>query len=165
MNKEASQLGSEPREGGRMKYRLIDASAADEAWLDGLRRRAYADLFTATWDGWDEARHLRHFSQSMRDGQIAIIELDGTRVGMIQLRVDGGTLEIREIQIDPRHQGQGIGTSVLQDVISRASGEGQDVRLSVGLKNERAIRLYERLGFVSVGKSKTHRHMSYEAAG
>lgn len=159
----ASQSDGERRESDQVRHRLIDASPEDEAWLEGLRRRAYADLSDATWGGWDEARHRRHFSDSMREGHISIIQVDGTRVGMIQLLVKGDALEVREIQIEPRHQGQGIGTGVLLDVISNASAQGHDVRLSVGLKNEKAIRLYERLGFACVGQSKTHYHMRYEA--
>ncbi|HSR43362.1 MAG TPA: GNAT family N-acetyltransferase [Longimicrobiales bacterium] len=146
---------------GKVRYRTRDAESADEAWLDGLRRRAYADLFAATWGGWDEARHSRHFADSMKRGNISIIEVEGTRVGMIQLLEHGDTVEIREIQIEPRHQARGIGTSVLVDVIAKASAQGREVRLSVGVKNEEAIRLYERLGFVTVGQSETHRHMRY----
>lgn len=74
-------------------------------------------------------------------------------------------MEVAEIQIDPRHQNRGIGTSVLLDVIAEASARGRDVRLSVGLENERAVRLYERLGFVSVGETETHRHMRCAASG
>lgn len=148
-----------------MSYRLIDASSADEPWLDDLRRRAYADLFDATWGGWDEARHARHFSASMRRGHVSIIEVDGERVGMVQVLEQSDAVEVAEIQIDPDHQGRGIGTSVLLDVISEARARGCDVRLSVGLKNQKAIRLYERLGFVPVGESETHRHMRYPAEG
>lgn len=148
-----------------MNYRLIDASPADETWLDGLRRRAYEDLFNATWGGWDEARHLRQFSQSMKRGHISIIEVDGKRVGMVQLLEDSEAVEVAEIQIDPSDQSRGVGTSVLLDVISDACGRGRDVRLSVGLKNQRAIRLYERLGFSSVARSETHCHMRYAAEG
>lgn len=146
-----------------MKYYLVDACPEDEPWLDGLRRRAYADLFTATWGGWDEERHRRHFSASIDDGHISIIKVDGVRVGMLQLLEDEDAVEVREIQIDPDHQGRGIGRAVLLDVISDATAGGRDVRLSVGLKNERARRLYEGLGFVSVGKSESHCHMRYEA--
>lgn len=148
-----------------MKYRLVEASSADEAWLEGLRRRVYADLFIATWGSWDEARHARHFSESMRHGHISIIEVGGTAVGMIQLLEDGDTVEIRELQVDPAHQNQGVGTSVLLDVIRDAKARGQSLRLSVGLQNENAIRLYERLGFSSLERSETHLHMRYETAG
>lgn len=148
-----------------MRYRLRDASPGDETWLENLRRRAYADLFDATWGGWDEARHSRQFSESMKHGQISIIEVNGVRVGMIQLIVESDAVEIGEIQIEPSHQGRGLGTSVLLDVIAEASGQGRSVRLSVGLKNERAISLYERLGFRLEGESDTHRHMRYRATG
>lgn len=147
-----------------MKYRLIDASPEDEAWLDRLRRRAYEDLFNVTWGGWDEARHLRQLSESIRRGHICIIEVDGKRVGMIQLLDHDDAVEIAEIQIDPSHQHRGVGTSVLVDVISHASVRGRDVRLSVGLTNQKAIKLYERLGFSSVRQSETHYHMMYRAA-
>ena len=146
-----------------MRYRLLDASSSDEGWLENLRRRAYADLFDATWGGWDEARHSRQFSESMKRGRVSIIEMDGVRVGMVQLIVENDAVEIGEIQIDPSHQSRGLGTRVLLDVLAEARGRGRCVRLSVGLKNERAIRLYERLGFMSEGQSDTHRHMRYNA--
>jgi ribosomal protein S18 acetylase RimI-like enzyme len=69
-----------------------------------------------------------------------ISEADGVRVGMVQLLEEDDAVEVRELQIDPYHQGQGIGTSVLLEVISHASAQGRDVRLSIGLKNEKAIR-------------------------
>ena len=149
----------------KVTYRLIDASPADEPWLDELRRRAYADLFKATWGGWDEDRHLRHFSESMKRGHISLIVIDGTRVGMIQILDHGDAVEVAEVQIDPSHQGRGIGTRVLQEVISNATARGLGVRLSVGLKNQKTIRLYERLGFKSERRSETHCDMRYGAEG
>lgn len=148
-----------------MNYRLIDVSPADEDWLESLRRRTYADLFDATWGGWDQARHARQFSECMKRGHISLIEVDGERVGMVQLLVESDAVEVAEIQIDPSHQGRGIGTNVLLDVIADARARGREVRLSVGLKNQKAIRLYERLGFVAVEQSETHCHMRYSAPG
>lgn len=148
-----------------MRYQTRDATSADEAWLEGLRRRAYADLFDDTWGGWDEARHSRQFSECIERGNISIIEVDGEPVGMVQLLEESDALEVGEIQIHPRHQNRGVGTSVLRDVMSSARARGRGVRLSVGLQNEKAIRLYDRLGFVSVGRSDTHLHMKYEEQG
>ena len=144
-----------------MRYRLVDASPGDATWLEDLRRRSYADLFDATWGGWDEPRHSRHFSESLDRGHISIIEAGGVRIGMIQLFVENETVEIGEIQIDPSHQGRGLGTSVLLDVMATAGLEGRGVRLSVGLRNQKAIRLYERLGFSPAGQSDTHLYMTY----
>jgi ribosomal protein S18 acetylase RimI-like enzyme len=45
-----------------------------------------------------------------------------------------------------KYRGQGIGTKLLQELISKAAAEGLPVRFHVELNN-RARHLYERLGF------------------
>ena len=145
-----------------MKYILIAASPEDEAWLENLRRNAYQELFYATWGGWDEDRHTRHFAECIARGHIFIIEVDRSRVGMIQIFEDANALEVGEIQVQPAAQNHGVGTTVLKDVIARAHMDRKSVRLGVGLKNEKAYRLYERLGFQRVNRTETHNHMACE---
>jgi len=142
-----------------MHYQLIATTDADQPWLDGLRRAVYLDLFVATWGGWDEARHKRHLAACLESGHIFAIEVGGQRVGMIQLLEHPDELEVGEMQIEPAHQGQGIGTRVLLDTLARAKAEGRKVLLSTGLQNLRAVKLYERLGFQHVAQSDTHFHM------
>lgn len=139
-----------------MEYCLSDAAEDDVPWLDELRRRVYHELFVATWGRWDEARHRRHFAACVEGGHISIISVDGERVGMIQSFDRTDALEVAEVQIDPAHQRRGIGTAVLRDVIRSAEAQGCSVRLRVGLQNQDAIRLYERLGFEEVKQTETH---------
>jgi ribosomal protein S18 acetylase RimI-like enzyme len=145
-----------------MPFELIAATPADWPWLENLRRAAYRDLFDATWGGWDEARHARHFAQCIEQGHIRIIELNGDRVGMVQVFDLPDAFEVGEIQVQPKHQGLGIGTRVLEDIIALAHADRKAVRLSVALKNERALRLYERLGFRRAGQSDTHNLLEIE---
>jgi ribosomal protein S18 acetylase RimI-like enzyme len=145
-----------------MNYRLIPAGIADEAWLERLRRSVYQELFRSTFGRWEEARHARHFEECWGRGNIAVIELAGERVGMIQLREWPHSIEIDEIQIRPAQQNLGLGTRVLKSTIDRAHAQGRTVRLSVGLKNERALRLYERLGFRRASQTQTHDLLSCE---
>ena len=139
-----------------MPYRLIPATTEDGPWLEALRRAVYQDLFVATWGGWDEARHQRHWAACWERGGICTIEVDGTRVGMIQLVEQDDAVEVKEIQIHPAHQGGGIGTRVLRDVVDRAHAQHKKVSLSTGLRNHRAVKLYRRLGFVHVAQTETH---------
>jgi ribosomal protein S18 acetylase RimI-like enzyme len=145
-----------------MAYRLVPASPQDEPWLENLRRAVYQELFVSTFGGWDEARHARQFRECWKKGQIAVIEVDAVRVGMIQLfeRADG--VEVGEIQILPGHQNLGIGSEVLKNTVAKAHQQGKNVLLSVGLKNEHAYRLYERLGFRKVASNDTHNLMTCE---
>lgn len=145
-----------------MAYRLVPTTAEDRPWLDELRRAVYLDLFVATWGGWDEIRHARHFDACWERGDIALIEVDGVRVGMIQLAEQGDAVEICEIQIHPSYQGQGIGTRLIQDTVAQAHAEGKKVCLSTGLQNRRAVKLYRRLGFIEVAQTETHYEMESE---
>jgi ribosomal protein S18 acetylase RimI-like enzyme len=137
-------------------YALIAATPAHHEWLERLRREAYADLFQATWEAWDEARHVRHFAECLDRGHISIIVVGHDQVGMIQMFDHPEALEIGEIQIRPEDRNHGIGSRVLQDTIANARSQGKTVRLNVALMNFAALRLYERLGFHSIGRSDTH---------
>ena len=148
-----------PEEGvksNRMPYRLIPVEPEDRGWLDGLRRAVYQELFVATWGQWEEDRHRRHFAQCWQRGGICVLELDGERVGMIQLFEFDDAVEVGEVEIQPSHQGQGIGSRVLRDTMTRAHARGKKVVLSTGIQNLKAVRLYERLGFRHVSESATH---------
>ena len=145
-----------------MAYQLIPATSEDQAWLEQLRRAVYQELFFATWGGWDEARHLRHCGECWERGGIYCVEVDGMRVGMIQLFERDDAIEVGEIQIQPTHQGHGIGTRLLLDTIARAHARRKKVSLSTALKNQRAFDLYRRLGFRHIAHTDTHNHMECE---
>jgi len=142
-----------------MQYRLIPASPAEKRWLEDLWRAAYHDLNIATWGRWDESRFVRHFAEFWERGNICTVELDGERVGMIQVIEHKDSLEVSEIQIHPSNQGRGIGTHLLRDALAEAHARNKKVFLSTGLQNHGAVRLYERLGFRQVRQSETHIHM------
>lgn len=80
-------------------------------------------------------------------------------MGMIQLFDQPNAIEIGEIQIQPSYQNRGIGTRLLRDTIDRAHEQHKKISLSVALKNERAYRLYERLGFQKVARNDTRNIM------
>ncbi len=139
-----------------MDYALRPASEADKAWLDELRRQAYADLFVATWGHWDEERHNRHFAESWRQGHIQVAYVSEEPVGMIQVFESDDALTIEEIQVLPEYQFRGLGRALLNDVVDRARSHRKHTELAVALKNVRAQALYLRLGFEQVAVSDTH---------
>ena len=48
------------------------------------------------WGGWDEARHARHVAECWKRGGLWIIDVDGARIGMIQLLDQPDAVEIGE---------------------------------------------------------------------
>ncbi|WP_297475112.1 ribosomal protein S18-alanine N-acetyltransferase [Thermococcus sp.] len=68
---------------------------------------------------------------------------------------------IMSIAVDPEYRRNGIGTALLTEVIERLINEGaRYIGLEVRVSNERAIRLYESLGF-----RRIKRIMGYYADG
>jgi ribosomal protein S18 acetylase RimI-like enzyme len=59
-------------------------------------------------------------------------------------------VELIDIALLPPYRNHGIGTGVVRGVLAQADRIGRAVRLHVE-KQSRAIRLYERLGFVTCG--------------
>ena len=140
-----------------MSFSLRSAKESDLEWIEEVRRAAYLDLFVATWGGWDEEKHKRHFAAFLEAGPVSIIEASGRDIGVLQLAESVERLEVEEIQILPGYQNQGFGGKVLEAVIEQARSSGKDVYLSLGLKNESAYRLYKRLGFEEYkARSETH---------
>lgn len=60
--------------------------------------------------------------------------------------------ELANVAVVPRHRGRGLGVFLLSRVLEIARERGiETVFLEVRVSNERAVALYERLGFTDVG--------------
>ena len=121
-----------------MADQLVPASIEDRAWLERLRRYVYQDLFKATFGKWDEARHARQFEACWERGGIWIINVNDMRVGMIQLFEQPDAVEVCEIQIQPSHQSQGIGSRILKNTIARAHKQPTEESVALCRFEERA---------------------------
>jgi ribosomal protein S18 acetylase RimI-like enzyme len=51
------------------------------------------------------------------------------------------------VELSPTHQGRGIGSRLIQQLLDRAAVEGKPLALNVLEVNRRAYALYRRLGF------------------
>ena len=82
-----------------------------------------------------------------------IVELDGRAVGMVSCTepVDGEA-ELISMWVAPQARGRGVGQSLIEDVRKWATAQGaRRLVLSVRTRNEPAIRLYTRSGFIDCG--------------
>jgi ribosomal protein S18 acetylase RimI-like enzyme len=113
-----------------------------------------------TW-GWDEEWQRRDFDRRFRTYTASVIELKGEAIGGLLLHATAVAVDIVELQILPAHQGNGIGTSVVERVIDDAVRQGLAVTLSVVPANSRAKRLYERIGFRVTGVDEPFLRMRY----
>lgn len=83
------------------------------------------------------------------DGRCFVLTLEGKSVGVLVLfALDSTCLEIKNIAIDPRHQGKGLGSALLRHAESVASGAGyQRLRIGTGNSSLDQLGFYQRFGF------------------
>ena len=68
-----------------------------------------------------------------------------------------------DIALLPAHRGVGVGTKLIQRLFAEADAARKSVRLTV-LKNHRAMRLYQRLGFHKTGDLGLYDEMEWRTA-
>jgi len=132
---------------GSQSYSLRQATGDDFAFLYDLHRTTIREAVEATW-GWDEAFQHRRFREHFDPAGSQIIVVDGRDVGVLQVEEWGDEVFLGLIEIALSHQGRGLGTRVIKDVMAVAHAEKRPVHLHVLRTNPRARRLYERLGFL-----------------
>ena len=106
---------------------------------------------------WDEAQK-ETFLRAQFDAQDAwyreayaeatfdVILVDGEPAGRLYLHRGPSEVRIVDIALLPEQRGNGVGTSLLRDLLAEGDAVGKSVTIHVERMNP-ALRLYERLGF------------------
>ena len=106
-------------------------------------------------------QHLERIKEHYYDSHIILRDrkpIGLLKLGVVSLKNTTKSLHIRQLQILPQYQGQGIGSKVLAVVKKRALQLQLPITLNVLLKNP-ARGLYLRHGFQIEGKNKVEFQM------
>jgi ribosomal protein S18 acetylase RimI-like enzyme len=106
-------------------------------WDDAQKEAFLRMQFDAQDEWWRE-----HYAQASFD----MILVDGEPAGRFYMHRGDREMRIVDIALLPEHRGNGVGTSLLRDLIAEADAAGKSVTIHVERVNP-ALRLYERLGF------------------
>jgi ribosomal protein S18 acetylase RimI-like enzyme len=137
------------------QFSLRRATMADVERLFDIHRAALKEYVAATW-GWDELWQLDFFRKQFQPETRLVIEVQGEAVGFLDVSERDDAISLENIELNPTHQGRGIGTAIIRSVIRRAETARLPLRLQVLKVNKRAQALYDRLGFHTVGETDTH---------
>jgi GNAT superfamily N-acetyltransferase len=95
---------------------------------------------------YDAHRVRQRFRDSFDPAHTWVIEVSATFAGCVALRPAADAHWLEHFYLAPHLQGTGIGTAVLDTLLTRCDHAGIPVRLNV-LRGSPARRLYERHGF------------------
>lgn len=113
---------------------------------EGLGRLAQ-EIFTMPWS-------VNAFAALVEDKNsiFFVAEEDGQIIGGCGLThiLDEG--DIHNVMVAPAYRGRGIAVRMMENLLNEGTTQGIDAfTLEVRVSNEAAIRIYEKLGFVSEG--------------
>ena len=100
------------------------------------------------------ARSFRHLLRHAHSINL-VATVDSAVVGYVTvlLRKGSDLARVYSLAVDPQWQGRGIGARVLEAAEGRAATAGcRRLRLEVRADNDRAVRQYERAGYVQFGE-------------
>lgn len=136
------------------------AENKDKYYLWQLFKSAYEEVVIRQFGHWDEDLYSKYFEDSWPGNNYEILLEGDEKIGALWLVDEADYIWLREIQISPEHQGKGLGSRLLGEVLAEADQAGKPVRLRV-LKASRALTLYDRIGFRATGEHNgTHLWMS-----
>ncbi|HEY8599699.1 MAG TPA: GNAT family N-acetyltransferase [Thermomicrobiales bacterium] len=135
-------------------FTLRPVTAEDYSFLYDLHVAAMKEYVAQTW-GWDEAVQQAMFRENFTPERSQIVMVDGRAVGVFAAERRPAEWFVWAIAIGPEMQGQGLGATLLRDLLATAARDALPTRLQV-LRVNLARRLYERLGFAVVGETPTH---------
>lgn len=122
-----------------------------------LKKEVYQKYVENIYGEWNEENQKKLFERFMKENSknIEIIYIKDELVGFYNGRdKDNNIFEIGNICVKPEYQNKGIGTAVLKEIIFEH--KEQNIKLQVFKINEKAIKLFEKLGFEKIEENKTH---------
>ena len=108
-----------------------------------------------------EAQSLHYAAHYNPDGFMLLCQ-GKEAIGRLYLEERTDEIRIVDIALLPAHRGQGIGRSVLTDVMTMATQQGKCVRIHVE-QNNPAQSLYQRLGYTKIDEHGIYHLMEYNA--
>ena len=130
-----------------------DAELSQVPWAEG-QREAFVRM---QFDAQDAEYHARN-----PHGTFDVIEVGGRPAGRLYVDRRPGDIRIVDIALLPEFQGQGVGAHLIGRLMQEASASGCKLSIHVEIHN-RAVALYDRLGFAAVAEQGIYRRMEWTA--
>ena len=112
---------------------------------------------------WQFDMQRREYSARFPDAEYSVILVDQQPAGRIWVGSDNEQIRLLDIALLPQFQNRGVGTALLQRLMTRANNEDKALRHMVFVLNNNADRFYERLGFKQIEDFGAYKHMEWKA--
>lgn len=146
-------------------YRPV--AEGDLLFLKRVYRSTREDELQLT--GWDEAfketfidqqftAQHQYYREAYHDASFQVILLDGKEAGRLYVWESDRQIRIVDIALLPEFRNQGIGSTILRELIAKSETSGKTLCIHVEIYNP-ALNLYKRLGFIQKDQTGVYFYM------
>lgn len=139
---------------------LRPAVASDEPFARAAHHSAYRDVIERQFGSFDTPLQDGFFARAWANRGFVIVIHDDKQAGFARFERTPDALVVHELVLLPTFQGAGLGTELLRAAQKWTAARELPVTMQV-LRENRAARLYRRLGFQPCGESATHVSMRW----
>jgi Acetyltransferases len=136
-------------------YDLRYATDEDYNFLYELNKISMFNYVQEIW-GWEESVQQKFFCDKFSCEKYKIIVYDNSDIGAVSVSKKDSYIFINIIEILPKYQNKGIGTSIINQIITDSKNEDFSRVLLQVFKKNPAKKLYDKLGFSTIDETKTH---------
>lgn len=129
------------------QYYLEKATINDSDFFYQVKKTVLKNYIEKIW-GWNEDFQIQFHQQNFHVDETRIIKMDKAAVGVVEIKEDAYRIFISSLYLLPQYQNKGIGSSIIQQLITKATDKNKRVALEVLKINTGAQKLYKKLGFV-----------------
>jgi ribosomal protein S18 acetylase RimI-like enzyme len=138
-----------------MNITLRPATKNDTDFARSVHHRAYRDVVVTQFGDWDENTQDKFFATGWAKPGHEIVMVDNVPCGYVRYEKTPAEIKAYELVLLPEFQGRGIGSALLKMVLAEGAAKNVPIALQV-LRENRASKLYSRLGFKDVSQTDTH---------
>ena len=155
-----------------MDLKLQPVQSSDEPFLFSVYVSTRAEeMALIRWDAAQQEAFLRmqfnaqraSYAMQFPNAEYSVITRGGEPIGRLIVDRSGGEILLIDIAFLPEFRGAGAGSELMQRLMAETSATQKPIRIHVE-KFNRALRLYERLGFRIVGDSGLYLEMTWGPA-
>ncbi|MEQ1705321.1 MAG: GNAT family N-acetyltransferase [Rickettsiales bacterium] len=144
-----------------MSIDIIKATEKDRCFFRVAHHVAYREIIESMFN-WNEQEQDKYADNDFDERNPHIILYDKIPAGVIGWQDKPDYIWFGPIFILPKYQNQGIGSYLVRKFIDKANSQNLTLRLQTLLRNERAKKLYDKLGFKTVSSDDIHWQMEYK---
>lgn len=151
--------------GNIQHFSLREATEADSNAVYALKKAAFSQYVKKQHGYWNEAEQLNYHQERFTYQDIKIIMVDHDAVGFVSAVNESKTVTVNQLMIAPEYQGKGIGERCMAVITHEAQRLGNPVHLQVLKINPRAMKFYQRIGFIITAETEKHYQMEFTSHG